>query len=108
MLTKTRVLFWIGLLCFVPFFFLTIQHNSIPNGTEDKFTLGLPQSPWLIISSTETKAESKDGVSYTSGFKRNQSIEFLSWSWLFAIGGWAIFALRRRVNAKSHLMAQQA
>ena len=102
MLTKTRILLFIGLLCFIPFFFPTIEHNVIPNGTEDMFTLGLPQSPWLVASETETKMETKDGMSMSSSmnFSNTHKVEFLSWSWLFPIGSWALFALRRRLLAR--------
>ena len=105
MLTRARVLCVIGLLCFVPFFFPWFQHEEIPNGTEDLFTLGLPASPWLVYYRMQTKEEvtsiEKDGKrliqsSKGASFSTKFGIEILAWSWVFAILGWIMFKVARQ------------
>ena len=97
MKTTARVLLCVGLLCFVPLFYPSHRHTPIENGTEERFTLGLPQSPWFVHSSTETKIEVKqNGVSSSStnsAFSTN--VEFISWSSLFAIVGTSLIVVRR-------------
>lgn len=106
MLTKARVLYWIGLLCFVPFVFPTIRHGEIPNGTKDEFTLGVPSSPWVIASRSETKVETKQetktGISTSASFRfdQNFNVELISWSSLFAVVGSVLMTLSRRLNQK--------
>lgn len=107
MLFLARILFWIGLLCFVPFLFPMIAHNSIPNGTEDRFTLGLPQSPWLVYTSSkttvETKMQGKEGWSSSSSINLSTrfGVEWLAWSWLFAIAGVVLIALGGRLKTRA-------
>jgi hypothetical protein len=107
MLILARVLFWMGLLCFVPFLFPMIENKSIPNGTEDRFTLGLPQSPWLLYSSSkttvETKMEGKERQSSSSSMSLSTrfGVEFLAWSWLFAIAGMVLIALGGRLKTRT-------
>jgi len=102
MFTKARVLLCIGLLCFMPFFVPTFHRNTIPNGTEERFTLGLPQSPWFVHTSTETnvevKAEGVSSSSMNSGF--SAKVELIAWSWLFAIAGTALIAASRRLKTR--------
>jgi len=107
MFTTSRVLLVTGLVCFVPFFFPTTQHNQIPNGTEDLFTLGLPASPWFLTSQTETREESREGRSFSSNFSSSHSskIELVAWSWLFPVGAMALIIMswcfKSREAAKS-------
>jgi hypothetical protein len=103
MLKIRRVLFWTGLLCIVLFFYPFFQHTTIPNGTKDTFTLGPPHLPWLVCSWSETKVEVKNGssVSYSFSSSRNFNIEFITWSWLLAIGGAALIAVSRRLKTKA-------
>jgi hypothetical protein len=102
-------LFCLGLACFVPFFVPTFHHNIIPNGTEDKFLLGLPTSPWLESTKTETKVETKienpkpGGALYSSSMNLHQTIgvQWIAWSWLFPIIGAAAIIISRRTIASS-------
>ena len=104
MLTASRVLYCLGLICFVPFFYPTIRHENLPNGTEERFTLGLPQSPWFVYShveiKTETKTDGKQGGSSSQSsamkFSTRWGVEFINWSWVFLGGGLALMAVSRR------------
>jgi len=96
MLTIRRLVLCLGLLCFIPFFLPAREQNAIPNGAEDRFTLGLPESPWLIVYSTKTEAKANDGMSYS--FSNGTKIEFLAWSWLFAIAGFLLIKLSRCIR----------
>jgi len=110
---KARILYWIGLLCFVLFFLPNIQHNRISNGTEDntedKLTLGWPGSPWLVGSWTETKTETKSdskdpkGLSSSSSSHSSHSfnVEFIAWSWLFVVFGVTAMMVIRRMKAQA-------
>jgi hypothetical protein len=99
---SARVLSIVGLLCFLPFFIPLSQHTAIPHGTEDRFTFGLPQSPWLVHSSTQTKEETEDGMSssFSMHFSSSFKVEFIAWSWLFPITGMALIAVASRLNVK--------
>jgi hypothetical protein len=113
MFTKVRVLFWLGLLCFVPFFFPMFQHVEIPNGTDEIFTLGIPASPWLEHHETETETKVETEIrdekagrfsqvkSLSSSRKAEQHtfIQWLSWSWLFAFAGVIALCESRRMKA---------
>ena len=102
-------LFCVGLLCFVPFFIPTFQHKIIPNGTEDRFLLGLPASPWFEFTKTETKVETKTenpkpgGALFLGSLNLHQSIgvQWIAWSWLFPIIGTVAISVSRRKSASS-------
>jgi hypothetical protein len=101
-IVSSRVLSIVGLLCFLPFFIPWSQHTAIPHGTEDRLTVGLPQSPWLVDSSTQTKEETKDGMSssFSMNFSSSFKVEFIAWSWLFPITGMALIAISSRLKVK--------
>jgi hypothetical protein len=110
MLTKARILFLVGMLCFVPFFFPTFQHDVIPNGTDDIITLGIPASPWFEHHSMETKVETekrdeKTGAflshSYSWNANQHTSVNWLSWSWLFVIAGVTAFVVSGRMKVSA-------
>jgi hypothetical protein len=102
MLTKTRVLWWIGLLCFVPLFFPTIHSNKIPNGTEGKFTLGIPSSPWLVVSWIDTEERIENGMSssFSSNHSHSTNAELITWSALFGIVGIVLMTVSKRLGTK--------
>ena len=84
-----RVIMVIGLLCFVPFMFPSYQTNTSDQRSEERFTLGFPQSPWFIHTTTNTRIEVKNkgisSVSTNSAWSSN--VEFISWSSPFLIAG---------------------
>jgi hypothetical protein len=98
---KARVLFWIGLLCFVPFLFPTFNRLQIPHGTEDRLTLGLPGTPWLVGSRIETKEEVRQGnsSSFSSNSKSDLHFELINWSALFAVVGTVLVSISRHLRA---------
>ena len=102
MFSNPRALFWIGVFCFLPFFRPGYDRNAIRHGIEDRFTLGVPASPWLVASWTETNEESGDGASFS--YARHAShgfnVEPLAWSWLLPIVGTALIVASRRLKAR--------
>ena len=102
MFTNPRALFWIGLLCFLPFLRPGLQRDAIPHGVEDRFTLGLPASPWLIASWTDTNEAINEGgsFSYSQHIAHSCHVEFLAWSWLLAGLGAEFLVTSRRLKAK--------
>jgi hypothetical protein len=96
----SRALLVFGILCFLPFLIPTVIDETIPGGTRHGFALGLPQSPWFVSSKEETRKESENG-SFSTHFSSKTGVEFLSCSWLFPLGSWAAFAIRRKLNARA-------
>jgi hypothetical protein len=96
-----KAIFVAGLLCFVPYFYVTRVHKPIESGAEDQLLLGLPQSPWFHHSSTETRVETKANGSHS--FSMNSSyqthVDFLSWSMLLAIVGVVLIVVSRRLRS---------
>ncbi len=92
-----------GLLCFVPFLIPSYQSYSIDNGTEERFTIGLPQSPWFIHTTTDTKVEIKSrgmsSVSMNSAWTTN--VEFVSWSAFFLVAAIVLLMVSRILHKKS-------
>lgn len=94
-----RVLMFAGLLCFVPFMFPSYQTDTTDNGTEERFTFGLPQSPWFVHTTTDTKIEvnNKGVTSFSTNSAWSNKVEFISWSSLFLIAGIALLMVSRRL-----------
>jgi len=102
MLANPRALYWIGVLCFFPFFRPGYDRLAIPGGVEDRFTLGVPASPWLVASWTETTQERGDGSSFSLTRHAGHSfrVEPLAWSWLLVVVGVGFIVASRRAKAR--------
>jgi hypothetical protein len=100
-----KALSWLCLLaclgCLVVFFWFRQESKDEGNTKTDRWTLGLPSSPWLVSTSEErTNEENKGGetVRLTKQFSWNRHLEFLSASWLFLLGAvvfWSLFSSLR-------------
>jgi hypothetical protein len=111
MLTIRRLLNWLGLFCLVGFFFPYYESNTMKIGnarvsSETRFTLGLPCSPWLTASSTETeeKIEKNENGTiqsvHSSNYSSSVNAELITWSSLLFIAGFALIAASRRLRPR--------
>jgi hypothetical protein len=108
MLKSPRLLFWLGMVCFVPILFPVIRQEKLPNGTKSSITIGLPSSPWFNAYRTEIKEETKQesktdnstsmNMSFSMRFDQKVSVEFISWSALLAVVGMVLITLSRRLK----------
>jgi hypothetical protein len=107
MLTIRRLLSWLALFCLVGFFFPYFQHTTIQGVSEEKYTLGVPFSPWLIASWKKTEdiiEKNEDGTirSVHSGdFSSGVNAEWISWSSLLGITGFVLLEVSRRLRPKA-------
>jgi len=111
MLKSPRLLFWFGMICFVPALFPVIRQDKLPNGTKNSITLGLPSSPLFDAHRTEikeeTKNESKTGnstsmeISLSTRFDQKVWFDFISWSALLAVVGMILIMLSRKLTKKN-------
>ena len=90
MLAASRVMFYGGILCVLSLLIPAWEQREIPNGTDFRFSLGLPHSPWFVHASTETKVETRaEGMITTASMNSTFSnrVEFISWSSLMLVLG---------------------
>src|SRR5271165_1857999 len=94
-----RVMMILGLLFIVAFMFPSWQNRTVENGTEERFALGLPQSPWFLYTTTNTRIEVKNNGVFSSStdFSWNNKVEFISWSSPLLIAGMALLITSRRL-----------
>jgi hypothetical protein len=98
-----RFMMILGLLFIVAFLFPSWQNRTLENGTEERFTLGLPHSPWFLYTTTNTKIEvkSKGVFSSSTDFSWSNKMEFISWSSPLLIAGIALLITSRRLLKRS-------
>jgi hypothetical protein len=102
----TRILNWIALFCLVGFFFPYLQRTKMPGSSETKLTLGVPYSPCLSVSWTDTedKVEKNENGNITRSWHTRHSTAFnaelISWSSLLGIVGFVLLTASRRLRSK--------
>jgi hypothetical protein len=91
----SRMLFWVGVLCIGVFFYPSIGHENLPNGYQDRITIGLPGSPWYDRQVTHTDlGTSPEGVQMARELQKVNT-RWISWSTLFPVLGIALIAVAR-------------
>lgn len=102
MLTKARVFCWIGWFCLAWCLFPYYSYRSGPTGSEAKFTLGIPISPWLTASWLDKEERIDNGMSSSFSSHHSHSInaELISWSALFGIAGIVLLTGSRWLGKK--------
>lgn len=78
-----RVLQIVSIVCLILFLIPGYSHEVQQDRSVRSFKLGLPFSPWARMGMERTKTE--NGETNTTNWK----VEFLSWSFLAAIVGYA-------------------
>jgi hypothetical protein len=100
-----KALSWLCLLaclgCLVVFFWFRQETKDEGNTRTDRWTLGLPSSPWLVSTSEERTVEENEGagkVTTTKQYSQRREPKYLSASWLFLLGAvvlWNVFRYLR-------------
>ena len=115
MKTAATVLTVIGVICLVSL--LTPMHRTLPfeeksegkitQGKDERFSLGLPQSPWFLRTSVSRKIEIKNEreSSFSMNFSHSTKIEFVSWSFALFVMGIAFLVLGRRLGKSGKTVA---
>ena len=62
-----------------------------------RFSVGLPSSPWILFEREVTEERSDKG-NFTSSFRQQAGVEFISWSMLLLLVSQLLFFLATKIR----------